>query len=106
MDKLYVVVRSDLPAGLQAAQSCHAMRLFAAEHEDVEREWFASSNNLVVLCKSSEEELAKLASNLEVAFAVSRFYEPDLDNELTAICVEPGAGRLLSTLPLALRAAA
>lgn len=34
MEKLYIIVRADLPAGAQVAQSCHAMRLFVHEHPD------------------------------------------------------------------------
>lgn len=104
MDKLYVIVRSDLPAGLEAAQCCHAMRLFAAEHPETERAWYEGSNNLVLLSVPSEGKLKALAANLEAhGLKVSSFTEPDLDGQTTAITVEPGAGKLLSTLPLALR---
>lgn len=36
------------------------------------------------------------------------FYEPDIDNQLTAACFEPSEAskKLLSTLPLALKSAA
>lgn len=104
--KLYIVVRSDLPPGLQTAQSCHALSEFAQEHPELYKEW-KRDNNLVVLASPGKDALAKLAydmTNRGVAF--SMFTEPDLGGELTAICIEPKGGRYLSTLPLALRQAA
>lgn len=104
MDKLFVVVRSDLPAGLQIPQAGHAMRLFAAEHPVEEARWYRESNNLVVLSVPSKEELVRLAYELTTrGISVSLFREPDCGDEPTALAAAPGARRWLSTLPLALR---
>lgn len=52
----------------------------------------------------NKEELAKIAYGLsKQGLAVSMFKEPDLNDELTAIAVEPRAGKSLSCFPLALR---
>jgi hypothetical protein len=97
--KLYIIVLASLRAGLKAAQACHALRAFVAEHPELDAAWYATSNNLVVLqC----DELPPLADALEAqGFAVSRFHEPDLGDALTAVAVEPKARRRLARLPLA-----
>ena len=97
--KLYVVVDRDLTPGLKIAQACHAMRLFTERHPDIDRQWFDESNNLVVL---HDGALAARQAALEAkGFALVAFHEPDLDDRLTALCVEPKAWRDLSNLPLA-----
>lgn len=102
--KLYVVTRSDLPPGAQCAQSCHAMRLFAEEHPHIDRYWYAKSNNLVVLAAEDEASLYAVAVAAKNAgIAVSLFREPDLDNALTAIAIEPDGAKLTSNLPLAMK---
>jgi len=69
------------------------------EHHDVENQLYSDSNNIVVL---HEDDVPSLADNLEeLGFRVSRFREPDLDDQLTGVCVEPRAWRHLSTLQLA-----
>ena len=99
MDRLYVVVDANLPSGLKMAQACHALRAFVAEHPDVERQWFEKSNNLVIL---EHPELASASDELESGgFTLTRFHEPDLKDELTAVCVEPRAWRWLSKVKLA-----
>jgi len=104
MIKLYVVVRADLRPGLQLAQSCHAVRLFTEEHPEADRAWFRDSNNLVCLQAESKEHLAKLAYDAtNRCVPVSMFREPDLGGELTAIVIGPAGGRMLGSLPLALR---
>ena len=104
-DKLYIVVRADLPAGLQLPQSYHAGRLFAAEHPALEQYWYEHSNNLVIVSVPNKEALAKLAYEMTVrGLAVSMFREPDLGGEPTALAVEPAGGKMLSRHPLALRA--
>ena len=105
--KLYVVVRSDLAPGLQIAQSGHALVAFQHEHASTYEEWHRSSNNLVCLSVKGKGELAKLAYDLTCrGVEVSLFREPDLGDEPTAIAVAPSGGKMLSTLPLALRQAA
>lgn len=105
--KLFIVVRSDLAPGLQLAQSGHALVAFqhscSAEYE----EWYRRSNNLVVLGVENEVRLAELAKSLtQKGVKVAQFREPDLDGELTAICVGSGGQRWLGSLPLALKQAA
>lgn len=103
MMKMYVVVRSDLSPGLQIAQSCHALQLFAYQYNEITSYWYKESNNLVVLQAPNKEELARLGYELsKKGVEVSMFREPDLDNELTAIAVAPSGQRYLSTLALAL----
>ena len=84
MKKLYIIVSAALGAGLKCAQACHALRSFVAEHSEIEREWHDNHNNIVVL---QHDDVSSLAERLEAqGFKLSRFHEPDLNNELTAIC--------------------
>jgi hypothetical protein len=94
--RLYVVVRNDLPLGLQMAQACHAARKFTLQHrEDV-------GDNLVVL-HASAGELACLVARADGLVTTTAFHEPDLGDELTAAAFGLGARVLLSSLPLACR---
>lgn len=101
VSKLYVAVRNDLPPGLQVAQACHALREFAHRFPELDRDWFESSNNLVVVQVPSLQDLQELVRSAEEP--VAPFHEPDLGGELTAATFV--SGRLLGSLPLALRAA-
>lgn len=99
MLKLYIVIRATLPLGLKIAQAVHAQRAFVAEHPAIEEHWYRESNNIVCV-EHLEPEF--LADELEGrGLRVARFHEPDLDDQLTAFCVEPSAQRWLSSLPLA-----
>jgi len=108
MNKLYVIIRNDLEPGLQAAQACHALRLFVEEHRLEENEWYRFSNNIVVLQIPSKEALMELAYKATCDdIPVSIFKEPDVDDEPTAIAIlGRGAKKMVSHLPLALRRAA
>lgn len=104
MDKLYVVVRSDIAPGLQLAQSGHAIVQFASEFQHVYTRWHTESNNLVVLGVKNKTELADLATRLQAeGIECALFCEPDLGGEPTAFAAAPAARRQLSRLPLALR---
>lgn len=104
--KLYVVVRADLPPGAQVAQSCHALRLFVAEHPQIDAQWYEESNNLVCLQVPDEDGLLKLMERVRDArVPLSVFEEPDYDGEATALAIAPQGARWVSSLPLALRAA-
>jgi hypothetical protein len=108
MKKLYVIVRADLPPGLQLAQSCHALRQFAAEHPTLDKEWFEDSNNLVCLQVPNQGALEALALSMQHdGFkGFSRFTEPDLDHALTAIAVHDSGKSYVGHLRLALKPAA
>ncbi len=101
--KIYLVVRGDLPAGLQAVQAAHALRQFVEEHPETDRAWFEQSNTLALLALPNEATLGVLlvrASRHKVP--VSAFREPDRGNELTAIALGPQGKQLTKHLPLAL----
>lgn len=108
MEKLYVIVRGDLPAGAQCAQACHALRAFVGEHPATDAAWHEGNNNLVVLSCRNEAELLQLQARArELDAPTSVFQEPDFDMEHTALAVAgtTSVQRMLSQLPLALKAA-
>jgi len=95
---LYVVVRGDLPPGLQMAQACHAVREW--EHAFLHA---VTNGNLIVLSVPGLPELAALKERGDGQTAVVPFYEPDIGGELTAIALVGGRAKpLLRKLPLAL----
>jgi peptidyl-tRNA hydrolase len=105
MERLYIVVRSDLPAGAQLAQACHALGAFEAEHRDLYRAWHAGENNLVVLSVPTDLELSALIGRAKEAHVPhATFREPDFDGALTGVALGASAKKLVSQLPLALRA--
>jgi len=105
VEKLYVVTRRDLLPGDQAVQSCHAAYQFAAEHKEVWARWFERSNTLALLSVSDEASLVMLIEKAEMrGIRYSIFREPDMDDALTAVVLEPEAGRLCRNLPLTLGA--
>lgn len=104
--KLYVVVRSDLPAGAQAVQSMHALREFAAQHPEIDAAWHSASNRLAVLGVPTEHELKALSVEATLAGVPSAaFLEEDLGGSLTALALAPSATALVRGLPLALHTA-
>lgn len=105
--KLFIVTRQDLAPGAQIAQTAHAMRLWSHEHPVEDAYWFKRSNNLVCLSVPNEAALLALAGRLrKEGILFSAFREPDFDNAVTAIAVEPAGARFLSSVPLALKKAA
>ncbi len=102
-EKLYVVTRRDLSPGQQAVQSIHAAVEFCLEYPQITRKWHNNSNYLVFLAVNDEEELGTLcadATETGISFAV--FHEPDIDDELTAIAIEPAGAKLCKGMRLAL----
>jgi peptidyl-tRNA hydrolase len=100
------VVRKDLPPGLQLSQSCHAALHFMREHRDITEEWMSISDYIVILNIENEKELMQLVDKAkEHDIKVSIFREPDVDDQITAIALEPGikSKKLCSNLPLALK---
>ncbi len=95
-----------MSAGYQAVQSMHALRQFTAEHPDIDKQWFETSNYLSLLSVANEHELIKIiekASLQDIKYSI--FREPDIGDQITAIALSPGpkSKKLCSNLKLALR---
>ena len=90
----------------QAVQSAHAVADFILSNPEVSRTWHDTSNYLIILSVPTESELQQAAQTLIAAdLTFSPFHEPDIDNQLTAIAVEPSeeAKRFCSGFKLALK---
>jgi len=91
---------------VQSVQSGHALAKFCIENSEIANSWHKNSQYLVYLSVEDENSLRRLMIKLEsrgIMFSV--FEEPDLDNQITAIAIEPTkeARKVCSNLPLALR---
>jgi hypothetical protein len=111
---MWILVRSDLPPGMQIAQAAHAAFKYAAAFPEAFREWQREGpQSLVVLAVENERILRywleRVQTDLTQPRGASRQWcsvvEPDLDYQLTAIACSPSDAhaRLFSNLPLALR---
>lgn len=102
MQKLFIVVREDLPIGLQMAQAIHAAVQWVLEDE-FSTHWYKHSNNVVVKHVPDEAALLELVAKAETRrLVVEAFQEPDLAGATTAVAiVGTGANALLRELPLA-----
>lgn len=103
-NKMYIVVRSDLTIGEQLAQSNHASFIFGHMYPDLTLNWLENSNYIAVLQIENESKLRSLlrdAAFSDIKFVV--FEEPDMNNSLTAICLEPSerSKKLCAKLKLA-----
>ena len=100
--KLYLVVRADLPPGLQAAQLVHAGTMFCFEQPQAAGAWYSEVQNVVCLACPDKETLVRLAYEAsKQGLGVSMFKEPDLNDEPTAFAVL--GARLFPNLPKALK---
>lgn len=82
MERLYTIVRNDFSIGYQAAQSGHAVAQWLLDNPN--QTW--NNNYLIMLqCNNIKKWVYKL-EHLNIPF--TKFHEPDLDNELTAIAVQ------------------
>ena len=87
-------------------QALHACVEFTQNYPDITREWVQLSNYIVVLSVKDETELVKLSTKLSCEnIKFSMFTEPDIKNQVTAICIEPceRSRKLCSNFPLALK---
>ena len=100
--KLVVITRSDLTPGYQAQQSTHSVADFAHEFPQSFNKWKTTSNSIICLQVNNEKELDTLFYKLSKLTSVTKFYEPDLNDELTSICLfaTPDVRKKLSYLPL------
>lgn len=110
--KLYLVTRADLRHGSQAAQLVHGMASFARDYPEAFDAWQRTSNTVVCLAVEDEPTLNELLRHAtraseasETRLAISTFHEPDFDDELTCVVLEPVAvsSELCKGIPLACR---
>ena len=102
-EKLRVITRRDLSVGTAAVQSAHAAIDFQHQYYDDAINWHKTSNYLAILTVSDENALIDLivkASLRGIKYTV--FREPDLNNQITAVALEPSlkSKKLTSSLPL------
>lgn len=103
---MYVVVRGDLEPGYQGVQGQHSLAEFIFQYPDISKEWFQKSNYLGFLSVPNECALLDLIEKAKISgIRFSVFREPDIDNQITAIALEPGiiSKKLCSSLKLALK---
>lgn len=89
-EKLRIITRRDLPLSYQAVQSGHAAIQFQHEHPELAKNWYHTSNYLIFLSVENEEELNNIIDTANKKnISISVFREPDIDNQITAIALEP-----------------
>jgi hypothetical protein len=90
-----------LSFGQQAAQIIHATVDYCSKYNY--KDWMEVSNYVAVLCAPDEKHLEGILEKaISKGVSVGFFREPDLENQLTAIVLEPGlrGRKLCSSLPL------
>ena len=94
-----------MTASYQSVQSTHAAIQFVFEHPEVAQLWFKDPY-LAQLSVENEHELEILIAKLKkYNIKYSIFREPDIDNQITAIAIEPSdqTRKMVSCLPLMLK---
>lgn len=88
--KMYVLVRMDLSETYRMVQGAHALAQYALDQPVLFRIW--GNGTIVFLGVRNLIELRKWETTLEMkGRRLSSFWEPDLDDQLTAIaCYELG----------------
>lgn len=92
--------------GYQATQAIHASLQFAFEYPQIYNDWITTSNYLGFLSVKDESSLQELIIKCQAkGIKVSVFTEPDINNQITSIAIEPcdEARRLVSSIPRAMR---
>lgn len=92
--------------GSQAAQLVHAAYSFQKEYSNIQDVWYNISNYIALLSCENEQSLKDLISKANAKdIKYSAFTEPDLNDSLTSIVLEPceEASKICSNLPLAFK---
>lgn len=84
----------------------HASLDFSIKYPELTKNWHNSSNYIACLSAKDENHLKQLISNLqETDLKYIVFSEPDIDDQITSIAIEPSVltAKLCSSLPKALK---
>lgn len=103
-EKLFVLVREDLPPGARISQAIHATDAFRDAHPEIHEKWHRESNTLAILLVRDVEHLLALKERAEVReISLAIFEEPDIAWQPTAMVLAPGPSsrNLIAKLPLA-----
>lgn len=98
-----VITRRDLSIGLQCAQAGHGIVEFCLAYPELTREWRDKSNYIVMLAVDNEDELISIIRKAQArGIRYAQFNEPDLEDAITAVVLEPGldSRRLSSNIKL------
>jgi hypothetical protein len=88
--KLYVITRKDLTPGQMACQGMHAAIDFIFEFPEIAKEWHSISNHICFLQVTNEMDLKRFLETVKKNnLKFKLFYEPALEMQLTAVCLEP-----------------
>lgn len=93
----------DMSPGYRAVQSTHAAINFTFEHPNRAGPWFKDSNYLILLELKDEKQLKLLSRRCEeLNLAHTVFREPDIQNQVTAVAIEPSllTKKLVAKIPL------
>ena len=105
--KLVTITRQDITPGYQVVQTAHAIADFIYDHPDVSSHWKNESNSIITLATTDEQSLIRLYERLkQVTPHITAFHEPDVQDQMTAICVYGTPEirkKFFSNLPLALK---
>lgn len=70
----------------------HALAEFLINFKTEAMKWYTESNSIVFLCTENENTLLEFVNKIKSKnIKYSEFREPDLNNQLTAICIEPSS---------------
>ncbi|CAE7860179.1 unnamed protein product [Symbiodinium microadriaticum] len=84
---VYVFTREDIPSPQQAVQSCHAC-IEATKAFDIDR--LPDHPSVIILSAKNENKLHRVRKYLiEQGIRHVHFYEPDFEDQLTAVATEP-----------------
>ena len=100
------MTRKDIFPGYQLVQTAHAAAEYILRFRDESEVWARDSNSIITLAAQDLQGLEKLRDKLkDWGVKIAEFYEPDIDNQLTAIALlgDEQTRRKLSYLPLALK---
>lgn len=85
-----MISRRDLSIGVQSVQAGHAAIQFQHEYQELAKDWYHNSNYLIFLSVENQDELKKFINKANSNnIKLSIFREPDLNNEITAVALEP-----------------